>query len=210
MRLVIFDFDGVLANTFGDMIQFAQEACDELGVHQTVTPANIRDLEVMSFMTFGRACGVPDNLAGEFVNICTGKFAKKKSPPEIFDGLPDVIRKLSKDNILVIVTGNTTDNVNVFLANHNLQDCFHMVYGVDMPGSKAWKILAAKRQFEAGNEPAFFVGDSLSDIQAAREANVRSIAVTWGHQNLDLLIRGKPDMFIHSPVELMDVFGFKE
>lgn len=207
MRLILFDYDGVIADTLADMIQFAQDACDELAVQHVVIPSNLQNLEVMSFATFGRACGVPESLVGEFVRICTGKFAAKKTPPAIFDGLPNVIRRLSDNNILSIVTGNTVANVNAFLSYHKLQSCFHVVYGVDIPGSKVEKILKLKEQFEVKEKAAFFVGDSLSDIRAAREANVKSVAVSWGHQHLDLLIRDKPDVVVLSPVELLKVFG---
>jgi phosphoglycolate phosphatase len=204
MALILFDFDGVLADTLADMLRFAQEACNELGVDHTVVSQDLSNLEVMSFATFGLACNVPMELTGEFVHKCTEKFAKKKMPPSIFDGLPDVIRELSKENILAVVTGNTAENVYAFLAHHGLQDCFQMVYGVDMPGSKVEKIQKARRQFQAGNEPVYFIGDSLSDIRAAQEAEVRSVAVAWGHQSLEMLLREEPDVIVHAPAELME------
>jgi len=204
VKLIIFDFDGVLADTFSDMIRFAQEACDELGVDHVVTPEDLRDLEVMSFATFGAACDVPKELTEEFVKRCTRKFAEKKTPPPIFDGLPDIIRKLSEESILSVVTGNTTENVDSFLAYHGLQDCFRTVCGVDIPGSKVEKIKMVKSQFEAGSKATYLIGDSLSDIQSAHEANVRSIAVSWGHQTFELLERGKPDVIIHKPTEILE------
>jgi len=206
MNLIIFDFDGVLADTFSDMLEFAQEACNEMGIDHTVIPADLMDLEIMSFATFGIACDIPVELTGEFVRRCTEKFAEKKMPPAIFDGLPDVIRKLSEGNILSVVTGNTTENVKSFLSYHGLQDCFHSIYGVDIPGSKAEKIKKIRDQFDEANEAIFFIGDSLSDIHAAREANVISIAVSWGHQALEMLVRGKPDIIIHKPTDLFEYF----
>jgi phosphoglycolate phosphatase len=207
MRLLVFDYDGVLADTFADMLKFAQESCDELGVTHTVLPSDLRDLEVMSFTTFGRACGVREELTWEFARRCTQKFAEKETPPAIFDGLAEVIRGLTENNILVIVTGNTTGNVNTFLVHHSLQDCFRMVYGVDIPASKARKIQMAQERFETGSESVYFVGDSLSDLHAAREAGVKSVAVGWGHQSLDMLVRGGSDAIVHSPAELYITFG---
>lgn len=207
MRLLIFDFDGVIADTFADMLKFAQETCDELGVTHTVLPSDLRDLEVMSFTTFGRACEVREELTWEFSRRCTQKFAEKVTPPAIFDGLSEVIRGLAEKNILVIVTGNTTGNVNTFLVHHGLQDCFRMVYGVEIPSSKAKKIQMAQKRFGTGNESVYFVGDSLSDVRAGREAGVKSVAVNWGHQSLDMLVRGGPDAIVHSPAELYITFG---
>ncbi|MBI5354437.1 MAG: HAD family hydrolase [Chloroflexi bacterium] len=207
MPLILFDFDGVLADTLNDMLRFAQETCNELNIHHTVVQADLSELEVMSFATFGRACEVPEDLVGEFVRRCTGKFAEKKSPPGIFDGLGEVIRKLAQEHLIAVVTGNTTKNVNAFLLHHGLTDFVRAVYGVDLPGSKVEKILMAKNQFVAEDEMVLMLGDSVSDVRAAKEAGVLSIAVGWGHQSLKKLIDAQPDAFVHSPAEILDVIG---
>ena len=205
MYLFLFDFDGVLADTLGDMLRFAQEVCDELGVKHTVVQTDLSELEVMSFATFGRACGMPEDLVDEFVRRCTRKFAQKKSPPALFNGLGAVLRKLAEIHVLAVVTGNTQANVRAFLKEHALQGCVRAVYGVDMPGSKVEKILMAKSQFAAQAGTVFMVGDSLSDIRAARQAGVKSIAVSWGHQSLAKLLGALPDYIVRLPEELIEI-----
>jgi phosphoglycolate phosphatase len=76
---------------------------------------------------------------------------------------------------------------------------------VDEPGSKAEKISKAQNQFAAENEAVYMVGDSISDVRAARAAGVQSIAVSWGHQSMEMLIKTEPDSFIHSPRELLEL-----
>jgi len=205
MALILFDFDGVLADTLSDMLRFAQETCDELGIKHVVKQEDLSSLEVMSFATYGQNCEVPEHLLDEFVRGCLKRFAEKESPPDIFEGLSEVIKALTAKNSIAIVTGNTTQNVNAFLIEHGLNESIRAVYGVDAPGSKAEKILQAQNQFAAGNEAVYMVGDSVSDIRAAREADVQSIAVNWGHQSAEMLIQAKPDSFIHSPQELLEL-----
>ena len=205
MALILFDFDGVLADTLADMLRFAQEVCDELGVEHRVVQTDLSELEVMSFATFGRACGMPENLVDEFVRRCTGKFAQKPAPPAIFNGLGQVLRKLAESHVLAVVSGNTESNVRTFLKEHGLEGCFRALYGVDLPGSKAEKILMAMSQFAAEAGTVFMVGDSLSDIQAARAAGVKSIAVGWGHQSLGRLAGAGPDAIARLPEELIEI-----
>jgi phosphoglycolate phosphatase len=205
MSLVLFDFDGVLADTLADMLHFAQEVCNELGVAHTVVQTDLSELEVMSFATFGRACETPEDLVDEFVRLCTGKFAEKKTPPEIFDGLGEVVRRMAESHLLAVVTGNTEGNVRAFLEEHGLEGCICAVYGVDKPGSKVEKILMAKGQFAAEGEAVFMVGDSVSDIRVAREADVKSIAVSWGHQSLERLVGAMPDHVVRLPAELIEI-----
>lgn len=209
MALILFDYDGVLADTLDDLLQFGQQACNELGVDHRVTKEDLSNLEVMSFATYGRACEVPEHLVSEFVRICLHLFAEKKTPPAVFAGLSEVMRDLSIRHTLVIVTTNTSQNVNAFLAQHGLDGLVQAVYGVDTPGSKAHKISLARERFMGNNTPmgAFMIGDSLSDMLAAKEASVTSIAVTWGHQGLKQLLRGNPDHVVHSPHALIEIVG---
>jgi phosphoglycolate phosphatase len=205
MALIIFDYDGVLADTLEDLIQFGQEACNQLGINHVVTKDDLSNLEVMSFATFGRACEVPDPLIDEFVKISLNLFAEKESPPGIFAGLDEVIRRFSVNHKIAVVTTNSSQNVHAFLTHHGLDGCIHAIYGVDAPGSKAQKISLARERFVKNDEAVFMIGDSLSDVRAAKEAGVTSIAVTWGHQSLEALMKGKPEYVVNSPHELIEI-----
>jgi phosphoglycolate phosphatase len=207
MALIIFDYDGVLADTLDDLIQFGQEACNQLGVNHVVTKDDLSNLEVMSFAIYGQACEVPENLVDEFVKICLKLFAEKETPPAIFTGLDQVIRHFSANHKIAVVTTNSSQNVHAFLAKHGLDSLVHAVYGVDTPGSKAQKISMARSRLleKEEQEAVFMIGDSISDIHAAKEVGVTSIAVTWGHQSLETILRGEPDYAISSPHELTEI-----
>ncbi|HUI89811.1 MAG TPA: HAD family hydrolase [Anaerolineales bacterium] len=207
MALIIFDYDGVLADTLDDLLEFGQEACNKLGVKHLVTKDDLSDLEDMSFASYARACEVPEHLVDQFVKTCLGFFAEMKSPPAIFTGLDKVVKYLSSQHRIAIVTTNSSQNVNAFLRRHGLDGCFQAIYGVDSPGTKARKISMARDQLlETKNQgTVFMVGDSLSDVLAAKEAAVISVAVTWGHQSLEHVLRGHPDYIASSPQALIEV-----
>lgn len=207
MALILFDYDGVLADTLDDLIQFGQEACNELGVDHIVTPDDLNNLEYMSFATYARECNVPENMVEDFVQYCINRFTNKKSPPAIFNGLSNIVQHLAIKNTLAIVTTNYTRNVNAFLIEHSLDGYIDAVFSNDVAGSKAQKISMARDHFSTSSkqEMVIMVGDSMSDILAAREASVKSIAVTWGHQSLDRLLRANPDYVVHNPQELSEV-----
>jgi phosphoglycolate phosphatase len=126
--------------------------------------------------------------------------------------LSNIVRHFANNNTIAIITTNSSQNVNAFLIEHGLDEYVHAVYGVDIPGSKAQKISIARNQFsaDAKQESVFVIGDSLSDIMAAKEASATSIAVTWGHQSLERLLHGDPDYVVRFPQDLIEVIEKRE
>jgi phosphoglycolate phosphatase len=49
----------------------------------------------------------------------------------------------------------------------------------------------------------YYVGDENRDIDAANNAGIGSIAVTWGYRSESLLSQYHPDCLIRSPEELL-------
>lgn len=52
---------------------------------------------------------------------------------------------------------------------------------------------------------ALLLGDTHTDIVASRAARVKSVAATWGAQDLHSLVASGPDLLVASPAELRDV-----
>ena len=115
------------------------------------------------------------------------------------------VGQLSTHHSIGIVTGNSTPVVENFLDVNGIRQCISVIFALDQPGSKVEKITLAQNQFAAKGEAVFMVGDSASDVYAAKEASVKSIAVSWGHQSAETLIRAKPDYLVRSTGELMEV-----
>lgn len=206
MALILFDFDGVLADTLDDMLNFAQAVCAELGIDRIPTPADLNALETMSFMEYGKQLGVPIPLVDEFVSRCLKRFVEKPHPPKIFDGMAEAVKQLSTNHMIAIVTGNTTSAVEIFLIENDILQYISAIFAVDQPGSKAEKMAKAKNQLAADNDSVYYVGDAVSDVHAARQVSVKSVAVSWGHQSLSKLVNARPDHVVHAPSEIIAIF----
>ena len=50
-----------------------------------------------------------------------------------------------------------------------------------------------------------YVGDSLVDIQTAKNSNLKAISVSWGFVDKEKLESSKPDYLIDKPQELVDI-----
>ncbi|MGB9640904.1 MAG: HAD family hydrolase [Anaerolineales bacterium] len=203
-RIVIFDFDGVLGDTLGDMLRFSDQVAIELGIHHHTTLHDLEVLQPMSFANLGRQIGLPETEIERYVQKMIELFETSPIPCPIFPGMADVVAKLKDDSILSIVSGNTTTVIQRFLEYYGLAHAFNKIYGVDIMGGKVEKIKRIISEVNQPNLPALMIGDAASDVEAAHQAGIIGIAVGWGHQPQHKLLQAHPDYFVKTPQELLE------
>ncbi len=188
MPVVIFDFDGVLADTLQDLLDFSRIVCARLGYPCTPGPADLEALDPMSFHSLGRQLGVPEACLEDYVQGCFELFLQRAAPSPTFPGMQAALQRCAQACRMGVVTGNVTAAVREFLAFHGIAEYFPIVLGADLPGTRVEKIQKAVELLSgSARERVWVVGDSVSDIRAARQAGVSCIAVGWGHQSLQKL-----------------------
>ncbi len=203
--MIVFDFDGVLADTLEDMLQITRTVCTELGCPCEPSAADLDALENMSFAELGKQLGVPADKVSEFVERTFRLFIARPAPPRIFPGMREVVIKLAPISRIGILTGNNSAVVNRFIEFHNLSSYIDRVFAEDAPGTRPEKLGRLVSILGKPESKAYLVSDAVSDIRAARQASVTSIAVTWGHQSEPKLLRENPGHLVRSPQELLQV-----
>ena len=82
-------------------------------------------------------------------------------------------------------------------------DC---IYGNEQPGSKVEHIVNALEMNSAQPTSTWMIGDTVGDIEAAQNAGVKAVAVTWGWQSSIRLKSKAPDLMFEQPQALHDYF----
>lgn len=203
--MLLFDFDGVLADTLEDVLKFGREACAQMGFECNPTPADLDALETMSVQDYGRQLQLPAQYIDEFCSRYLQMFSQRQQPARLFKGMEAVLEQASKQYTIAIVTGNTTATVEAFLKGYGLRKYTKLVVGAEQQVPRAEKIRIALRKLGRVAEPVYMVGDSVSDIRAAMENHVKSIAAGWGHQSPARLKATHPDYLVNSPKELQEL-----
>jgi len=195
-KLVIFDFDGVLANT----VDFC------FAIHKKDNP-NFT-LEKLQQICTGNFV---DNMNYEKDNknhkIPTGfyeKYEKEISKININEILLKMILELEKDYILTIVSSTTTIYINNFLVKENIRNCFSDILGADVHSNKTFKINSLLKKYNIESNDAVLITDSLGDILEGNICGVKSIGVTWGIHPKKTLEKGHPIAIIDDPRDLFD------
>jgi phosphoglycolate phosphatase len=93
------------------------------------------------------------------------------------------------------------------LKQEKMSGFFRDVLGADRMTSKTEKINHAMKVWGKETGETFYIGDTAGDVREARNAGVRSVAVTWGWHSEERLRTAGPDYIVRSPRDLVALDG---
>ncbi len=201
-KLAILDFDGVIADTIHLGIKTANSMLEGEGHSKR---ASIKEMREKGLKGLIEDIKLPIYKVPFYIKKSHDVFGKEAASVKIFLGMKETLSKMKAGCKLAIVTSNSKENVEIILKNNSMEDVFDFIIaGVDVFG-KAYKMKKALKIAGVRKEEAVCVGDEVRDIEAARKAGIRAIAVSWGFNSKKLLERNKPDYFAESPDELLEL-----
>lgn len=199
-KLLMFDFDGVIADSLELYLETFLDACGEIGA------SHIRSREAFLALMDGNFAvqlmrqGFPLRklrvLAERFEPRIRETFSRVRPFPQ----MPPILNELTRRHRVYIITSNRTDYVQGFLEQFGMTGV-RGVIGSDVHTSKIRKILQVRRA-EPGCVP-WYIGDTLGDLLEGRRAGAWVAGVTWGWHDGRRLTRGSPDHIFRTPDELL-------
>ncbi len=181
MKSIIFDFDGVIHNTFE--LAYA--------IHKNMKPESSREnyrsyFDGNLFKRLDADSNKEDEK--EFRRQEYEAFKTLKINEEIREELEILSQKFN----LYIVSSNSIKNLEMYLKNNNILHLFKEILAAEAHTSKVekFKILFKKYHFDASS--CVFVTDTLGDILEANKLKIKVIAVDFGYHNRKRLEKGKP------------------
>jgi len=203
--LIIFDFDGTIADTIRLNLAIFNQLADKYGYEKiSIKKFNkLRDLSYLEALKEIRFSWFKLPFILFFARREGKKIANQKiltTAP--FKGMATLIKDL-KDNgcRLGIVTNNATANVYLFLQRYGLNQ-FDFVIENKNIFNKNRALCRAIRQYNFPKQNIYYIGDEVKDIKAAKENGIRSVAVSWGYNTAQRLIKEKPDFLVNNLEEL--------
>jgi len=106
---------------------------------------------------------------------------------------------------LVVITSSQGAAVAATLDDFGLGCAVTRVLGGERGSTKAERIEQSRREYSFNAQDTFLVGDAISDIRQGKLAGVKTIAVSWGHQDRELRERENPDFIFDNPDELLQI-----
>lgn len=205
---IIFDFDGTLADTIDDITDSINFAFEQSGI-EPVTPKLIRSLIGHGLSDLLRKALKSDGdeqlpaLVEGYRQVYMDRMLLNT---HLYPGIADMLDQFSDCEIPLAVLSNKPDIFTVPMCQTMLT---RWPFAGFRGSSEDWPkkpdptvALEFAREMKCDPVNVFFVGDSAVDIETARNAGMKSVAVTWGYRNLDELQAAHPDHIIDHPEEL--------
>lgn len=214
--LLIFDLDGTIVNTIKDLTVSANYAMEL----QNFPPHT--EEETKQFVGNGIAKLLERALPADKRNTATlqkslelftthyDNHCTDYSVP--YKGITETLIEFQNRGILLAVASNKYQKA----TSKIIAELFPNIQFVQIQGSKegvakkpnpsiVYNILQ-QIEYKEDKDNILYIGDSVTDIQTARNARVKSVSVSWGFRSRAELVEQRPDYIIDSPEQLLNLF----
>jgi len=206
-KLLIFDWDGTLADSIGRIVEamhvasersgfqlrddFAVKGIIGLGLPEAIRTLypEISDAELVAFR---------DYYAQHYI-------ASEAVPSPLFEGVLESMDAFRAEGYhLAVATGKARRGLDRVLKAHGWENYFDITRAADETASKPHPLMLEQilAHCEVRPEQALMVGDSSFDLQMAHNAGMDSVAVSYGAQSIDALRLFEPRLAIDRFSEL--------
>ncbi len=203
-NLVMFDWDGVLADSLASFASVFPEACRRCGFGGLDAPGRLMRLFDDNMYAAMKALGMQPETIGCVLGHFRRDTLARLDEIRLFEGIPEALERIAAGNAVVVVTSNLSGLVRTVLEREGVR-CVTEVLGVEAGAGKVQKIRQAMAR--APRLPAFYVGDTLGDMREGRSAGAMTVAALWGWHGEERLRAGRPDFLARSPRDLAAFFG---
>lgn len=205
-RLLIFDFDGTIADTLPVAVHIVNALGDEFGFRQVLAEEFV-ELKHKSIKELMEMSGLSWYQLPLFVKRARDLFKERLVEVNPILGMPEILVALHKRGYRMgILTSNTEEGVSHFLKMNEVH-LFEFIYAPDSIFGKAKVIKKIMKNYELPASALAMIGDEVRDIEAAQKVGIQSVGVTWGFNSAQLLSKNSPDHIIAEPKELLNIFG---
>lgn len=216
-KAVIFDADGTILDTITTISYYVNETLKELGY------STIEEQRYNYLLGYGanhlikealREVGAPldDAYVEKVLNRYNEKYnANTSYLTKAFDGVDELLVKLRKKDCKLAVLSNKPDPTLQLVVEEIFgQGVFDIAMGQmenirKKPDPEGVNLILEKLGIDRTD--TYFIGDTEVDIETGKNAQVKTIGVTWGFRTEEEVRREKPDYLAREVSEILDIIG---
>lgn len=177
--IVAFDFDGTIAETIPMCIEAFRISISPYVNHELTTQEIVQTFgrnEIGMVKTF-----VKKNWEQALCDFYETYTLLHRNTTEPFPGIRELILWLKANQILIaLITGKGKKSCSISLKALQMEHVFDEIrYGSEKSPNKAACMKSLMNQYSVSKNNFYYIGDTLQDICACREAGVTCLSAAW-------------------------------
>lgn len=208
---VIFDLDGTLLDTLGDLTTAVNLTAQDYAQPQLSREQVSANVGSGLLVTITKSLPQLDASAIPNVLTCFKKHYANcyLEGSQAYPGILELLRELQKRNIHCAIVSNKLHDYVVKLVDARFPDIhFDFIYGESTTQRRKpdpQGLLMACQAMGLSPDEVIMIGDSDADLFSAQRLNMRMIAVSWGFNTVEKLRNAGVKSFIYTAQELLEV-----
>ena len=211
VKAVLFDLDGTLLDTIGDLTDSMNIALNHLGFpghNAGACKMFVGDgVEMFAFRA------LPENDRHQaMVKKCASlmrqeykkRWAKKTRP---YDGIPELLNELTNRDLKMSILSNKPDDATKEMVAEILAKwSFHPVAGAQASVPKKpdpTLAIQISQELQVSPEGFLYLGDTGTDMRTARGAGMFAVGVLWGFRSAEELLESGAQVLVDHPGEVL-------
>ncbi|HEX8962166.1 MAG TPA: HAD-IA family hydrolase [Rhodocyclaceae bacterium] len=183
-ELIIFDWDGTLMDSAALIVDSVQSAARDLGlaVPSDERARHIIGLGLVDALRYAMPDLTPDRYQ-EAAERYRYHYLARDHQLSLFEGALDLVAELARaEHFLAVATGKSRVGLNRAFADSGLGSYFRASRCADECHSKPHPQMIEELMAEFGVAPhrTLMIGDTVHDLQMAKNAGVEALAVSYG------------------------------
>jgi phosphoglycolate phosphatase len=199
-RLVLFDFDGTLADSQDWFLGIFDQVADRFG-YRRLAPGDRERLRGLDTKAILHDLVVPTWKLPSIARHVRALATRDIDQIRLFPGAAEMLAALEAGGVqAAVVSSNDEGNVRRVLGPAAAYVA-HFACGASLFG-KASKIRAVLKAMRIDPRSVIFIGDEARDVAAARDAAIDCGLVAWGYADPDFLRSLAPTLFFERMDEI--------
>lgn len=199
IKTIVFDFDGVLANSFKYVYALNKDSMAGVGIK--LSKEQYRKFFMGNIHSGFREFIKDDTLFKKFSELRQQNFEKYYSAVKLFPEVTGFINKIKEKFILTIASSGERNLIIKLLDDSNLCRHFHLISaGKDR---KEGTVNSIRDLLKCNSKEIVFISDTCGDIILAKKLDLKTIGVSWGFHSLKTLYSVKPNFLAQDFNELI-------
>ncbi|HMN19648.1 MAG TPA: HAD-IA family hydrolase [Candidatus Moranbacteria bacterium] len=203
-KLIVFDFDGTIADTPALILQCVNELSAKYGYAPIEDAEKMRGKSILAMVR--EDLGISWWRLWRFSRELTELVRSRPQGVMLVRGMAEALQKLQQTHQTGLATSNSESFVKSVLEKEQWERMSFVRAGIPLFGKKRalQKILKEKG---SSFEKIVYVGDEVRDIKACQAVGISVVAVSWGLNSKEALLAHGPDALVETPEELEKLFA---